>query len=192
MFWNAARVTAEPEFDDIMIKMSKLNMHAYHAYQYLNGIGTRYWSKHSFSTQVKCDLLLNNMTECFNAYIMQAKDKPTIQMREIIRKLVMSRLSKKYELYSSMKGELGPRVQKKLDTSKTNSRNCVASWVGDMMFEVERGSSQNKVDLNEKTCTCRSWNLTGIPCVHAIQSIYYIKKKKNSRSLYMSLTIRRH
>ncbi|KAL2900066.1 hypothetical protein RDABS01_025148 [Bienertia sinuspersici] len=29
------------------------------------------------------------------------------------------------------------------------------------------------VDLEPRTCTCNKWNLTGIPCCHAISCIYF-------------------
>ena len=36
------------------------------------------------------------------------------------------------------------------------------------------------VDFNDKTCTCRMWELRGIPCPHAISAIYYIKDALNN------------
>ncbi|CAN1310507.1 hypothetical protein LINPERPRIM_LOCUS28094 [Linum perenne] len=30
------------------------------------------------------------------------------------------------------------------------------------------------VDLNKCTCTCRKWELSGIPCMHAVSSIYHL------------------
>ena len=35
--------------------------------------------------------------------------------------------------------------------------------------------------MKKKTCSHRSWDLTGIPCIFAIQSIYYIKEKKRKK-----------
>ena len=38
-------------------------------------------------------------------------------------------------------------------------------------FEVFSGNERYVVDLNQRACGCRSWQLTDIPCVHAISTI---------------------
>ena len=46
-------------------------------------------------------------------------------------------------------------------------------WV--LTYAINKGSTAiAKVDLRRKTCTCRRFNLTGIPCMHAIAAIYSI------------------
>ena len=45
-----------------------------------------------------------------------------------------------------------------------------------MMFEVEMGIFRYKVNLNDETCSCRSWDSMGIPCVMLYKIICYIKK----------------
>ncbi|PON34557.1 Zinc finger, PMZ-type [Parasponia andersonii] len=41
-----------------------------------------------------------------------------------------------------------------------------------MRFEVRySGGSQYMVDLNASKCGCRRWDLTGLPCMHAIACI---------------------
>ena len=42
------------------------------------------------------------------------------------------------------------------------------------MFEARRGSDSYMVDLDNRVCSCRLWDLSGIPCVHAIAAINYI------------------
>ncbi|CAN1293770.1 hypothetical protein LINPERPRIM_LOCUS22177 [Linum perenne] len=43
-----------------------------------------------------------------------------------------------------------------------------------MTFEVEVDRKRLVVDLNKYTCTCRQWELSGIPCIHAISCIYRV------------------
>ncbi|KAH0645090.1 hypothetical protein KY284_032974 [Solanum tuberosum] len=40
------------------------------------------WSKSHFSSNTKCDILLNNMCESFNSMILDARDKPSITLLE--------------------------------------------------------------------------------------------------------------
>ena len=48
------------------------------------------------------------------------------------------------------------------------------------MFEVRSGSQAFTVNEPKTTCTCRMWQLSGIPCVHATKVILYINKTPES------------
>ena len=42
---------------------------------------------------------------------------------------------------------------------------------GNDAFEVRNGSHAFKVDLSTRTCNCRLWQLSGLPCIHATSAI---------------------
>ncbi|KAM3325677.1 hypothetical protein P3S67_000802 [Capsicum chacoense] len=44
------------------------------------------WTRALFSTNTRCDMLLNNLCESFNRYIIDFKYKPIIMMLEMIKK----------------------------------------------------------------------------------------------------------
>ena len=44
------------------------------------------------------------------------------------------------------------------------------------VFEARFGTDSYKVDLGAMSCSCRLWDLSGIPCVHAIAAINYVHK----------------
>lgn len=44
------------------------------------------------------------------------------------------------------------------------------------VFEARRACDSYMVDLDGRYCTCRLWDLSGIPCVHAIAAINYIRE----------------
>ena len=72
------------------------------------------------------------------------------------------------------KGFLCPRVQAKLEENKNQSRIWVAQWVGDPKgekYEVECKPELYTVNLGAHTCSCRSWDLCGIPCPHAVAAM---------------------
>ncbi|KAK9027895.1 hypothetical protein V6N11_067716 [Hibiscus sabdariffa] len=46
-------------------------------------------------------------------------------------------------------------------------------WNGEGGCEVKKGRKQYLVNLNEKTCNCRRWQLCGIPCQHACCAIWH-------------------
>ena len=43
------------------------------------------WSRAYFESTIKYNNLLNNLSECFNKYILYAREKPILTMIEMIR-----------------------------------------------------------------------------------------------------------
>ncbi|BBG99436.1 hypothetical protein Prudu_009129 [Prunus dulcis] len=63
--------------------------------------------------------------------------------------------------------------QKKLEAC-----NCTVQWSGGPKYQVDAGrGDQYVVDLDNHTCSCRKWDLLGIPCAHGIAAIHYKKGK---------------
>ena len=56
-------------------------------------VPTKTWCKPAFNFYPKCNVLMNNIFESFNAIILAARDKPILTMCEWIRKYLMNRLS---------------------------------------------------------------------------------------------------
>lgn len=51
----------------------------------------------------------------------------------------------------------------------------IAHWNGKDQFEIEGCYGQKfKLNIGERTCSCRRWQLSGIPCAHAISCMYYV------------------
>lgn len=53
------------------------------------------------------------------------------------------------------------------------ANTCYALPAGKGIFEVHDRNFKYIVDINAKHCYCRRWDLTGIPCSHAISSLRY-------------------
>lgn len=57
---------------------------------------------------------------------------------------------------------------------------CFRHWKvipgGGTKFEVRFGHDAFIVDEENRTCTCRMWQLSGIPCSHAVAAIFFINK----------------
>ncbi|GJW24265.1 mutator type transposase [Tanacetum coccineum] len=70
-------------------------------------------------------------------------------------------------------GPLTPAVAKLFDKIKTASTGCTVEWNGSELYQ-DKGShpEQYVVNLTQKTCSCRKWEISGIPCKHAIVAIH--------------------
>ena len=57
---------------------------------------------------------------------------------------------------------------RKLQKSKDKSRFWQARAAGNGKYSVYHGFEGFVVSVVDKTCTCKAWELSGIPCLHAI------------------------
>lgn len=141
------------------------------------------WCKAFFPVDGTCDSVDNNICESFNFWIMEARYKPVISMLESIRQQVMARMRDKRDYMRKRLAvgmRFGHRVLATLGDSLTNSRECTALWNGDSLFEIGGSRGGTIVDLKAWTCTCRVWQLTGIPCCHAVSAIALMREEPES------------
>ncbi|GKV43146.1 hypothetical protein SLEP1_g50479 [Rubroshorea leprosula] len=125
-----------------------------------------------FDTSCKCDVVDNNMNETFNNWIMDARYMPIIQLLEYIRVKVMVRMAKNREEISKWRGDIAPRIRKKLEEAhKIEAAKCRCEWNGRTQYDGWHWNDKFVVDLIGKKCSCRAWDLTGIPCPHASSAI---------------------
>ncbi|KAL4367288.1 hypothetical protein GQ457_05G026580 [Hibiscus cannabinus] len=108
-------------------------------------------------------MLLNNHCESFNKSILEAIDKPILTLMETIRGKIMTRIVSKREAVEKYKGLLCGKNQKKLDAGIEESIRFWPTYTGVNTHQVEAGpSQQHVVDLDQRSCTCRKWDLTRI------------------------------
>ncbi|KAL6179646.1 hypothetical protein ACLB2K_046318 [Fragaria x ananassa] len=126
------------------------------------------------------NVIANNHSESFNASILPARKKGILGLLEDIRIASMVRLANRRNSGAKWRCNVGPRVEKILKKNVEWSQEYKALESSSMRFEIHgRGVacatgvvSQHSVQLDMRTCTCRRWNLSGIPCAHAIAAIY--------------------
>ncbi|KAL4334057.1 hypothetical protein GQ457_07G008990 [Hibiscus cannabinus] len=116
--WKAATTTYLREFEVALAEMKALSLKAH---EWLVGKDPRNWSKSHFSCNSKCDMLLNNLCESFNKFILDARDKPIITMLEIIRTKIMQRIAKKKVEADKWSTILCPKIEKDLDAAIESS-----------------------------------------------------------------------
>jgi hypothetical protein len=173
--WGAARATNVYAFDDHMQKIYEMDKGAH---TYLSGVPKQSWSRHAFNCETKSDMLLNNLAECFNAWIKESRSKPILTMLEDIRRQIMARFQQKRNGIRSANFAICPKIQKKLERSKSDARNCISRWQNELEFEVDHMYDARRiVRLDKYTCSCGRWQLNGIPCPHACAAIYLHKEK---------------
>ncbi|KAI4305056.1 hypothetical protein L6164_028446 [Bauhinia variegata] len=89
------------------------------------------------------------------------------------------------------RGPITPSAQRKLELAKTHSRWWIAKWAKDAdkaIYQVAKQPEKYVVNVKERTCTCREWDLCGIPCEHAVSALAHLCAKPED---YVSTFYRR-
>ena len=108
------------------------------------------------------------MCESFNNWIVEYRGLPIISMFEAIRAKVTVRIQVNRAMPTNWNGTICPKILKKVNKLIQLTEKCETIWNGKDGYEVKLGQHGFKVDLQEGTCSCRYWQLSGIPCVHAL------------------------
>ena len=83
---------------------------------------------------------------------------------------LMPMLYTRHEQLNKWETYLCPDIHKKVEVLVAGSRNLYVGRCVDDRYEVIDHCS-NSVDLAVRTCTCRMWQIYGIPCTHACAAI---------------------
>ncbi|KAH0652801.1 hypothetical protein KY289_030479 [Solanum tuberosum] len=97
----------------------------------------------------------------------------------------MSRLQKNRDNMMNHNHKICPRILLKLEQNKDKAAECIAIKSDEFHYQIEDSHLRLfSVDLKERTCSCRNWDLTRIPCNHAITAIWVKKDEpeKNNQS----------
>ncbi|XP_078438200.1 uncharacterized protein LOC144708658 [Wolffia australiana] len=172
LFWKAVKCTKREGFQSVIRQMKTLKAEAA---QDLLEVGVQNFCRAFISDKPKCEVIDNNMSECFNSFILPSRSKPVIDMLEYMRMAIMERKVKNREIFSESADSLCPRIRWVLEDNRLKCRACRVIHVGHLKFEVSTRGEGYVIDLRAHHCTCRYWAITGIPCPHSIACIHFIR-----------------
>uniref|UniRef100_A0A3Q7EGY0 SWIM-type domain-containing protein n=1 Tax=Solanum lycopersicum TaxID=4081 RepID=A0A3Q7EGY0_SOLLC len=84
----------------------------------------------------------------------------------------MKRLYKKKESTSKYQGLICPKIEKKLNDIRLEAAVFRPNFSGGPKVSIEGPGRSFIMDMQKGSCTCRKWDLTGLPCPHALVSIH--------------------
>ncbi|MBA0670276.1 hypothetical protein Goklo_023942, partial [Gossypium klotzschianum] len=144
------------------------------AYDNLMKKSPKIWIRAFLETTCKSDIVDNNLCEAFNSSIVEARFKSIIRMLEDIRTKMMTRIVQKRKLCNGWKQNYGPLVKTKFDANKKDCVEWQLIWSGENICELRKGSYQYTVNLSQRICSYRSWQISGIPCSHGCATMYHL------------------
>nr|XP_043637944.1 uncharacterized protein LOC122608941 [Erigeron canadensis] len=147
-FWKACKATYPAQFEEAMKEVKVANPNAF---KYLMDRNPKSWSRAFFWLHTGCEAVENGFSECWNSVLLKVRNKPIITLLESLRVIIMIRLEGIRELSAKWVNDVCPAIRKKMDLIKN-----------------ERES---------RSCDCRLWELSGIPCVHAVNAIFKLNQE---------------
>jgi hypothetical protein len=165
--WAIARSTHIPKWQR---SMDKLKADSAQAFAWAEELVPTTWIKSFFSEFPKCDMLLNNHSEVFNSYILEAREMFFLSMLETIFYKILQRIETKQREAKKWTGRICPKIKKKMDKFLEWSKQCDVTPAGNYLYSVSSHEfvKEYAVNFQTRSCDCKRWQLSGIPCHHAI------------------------
>jgi zinc finger SWIM domain-containing protein 3 len=124
------------------------------------------------------DHFSSNIVDAFNNWIPTKKEGSIVLMIDSLRMKIMEVIESRREACKSWSGPLTPSMEYKVQEEVMKAGKMTVLCSSETVFEV-RGDAIFVINLANWECTCRRWQLSGLPCMHAVAVFNRI-----GRSLY--------
>ncbi|XP_074335869.1 uncharacterized protein LOC141673036 [Apium graveolens] len=167
-FFEASTATHLQAYKKAMKALEKASKGAF---EKMSDLEPGMWSKAFFKTHSLTDSTENNISECFNSWILKARYMPIIDMFIEIHDMLMTRVHQKRDRMSRQDIVIVPKAKQILDEAIKESCGLTILWDGRETYVVKGRGTSCSVNLQRRSCSCRVWDLLGIPCCQGVTVI---------------------
>ncbi|GKA76898.1 multidrug resistance-associated protein 5 [Tanacetum coccineum] len=172
LFWLAATTTIQHTFYSKMNLIGNIDPEAK---QWLVDRNPNSWCRAFFKMDRGCAAYENGISESYHNAIRIARGKPLITMLEEIRVYLMQRLYSMHNLASNLVDNITPSIRKEIERLKEAQRFWIVYPCGNNEYEIRKGDTSYGVNIENRTCACKWWDLSGVPCVHSVAAFSFLK-----------------
>ncbi|XP_010424494.1 PREDICTED: uncharacterized protein LOC104709612 [Camelina sativa] len=181
LFWAVAKSFNIAEYERAILALKNFDKSVYDAVMMKN---PRNCSRAFFTFASTCEDVSNNFSESYNNAINQAREMPLVEMLESLRRQCMIRNAMRKKKAMSHQGKFILKVAATITEEQKHMLYCHVFPCGNGHYEVTEHGQGFRVDMNAKTCACRRWSMTRIPCRHVLRII--LKKKLKPEDFVVS------
>lgn len=167
LLWEAAQSLTIIEFEAKVLEIEELSQDA--AY-WIRKIPPRLWATAYFEG-TRFGHLTANIVESLNSWLLEASGLPIIQMMECIRRQLMTWFNERREISMQWTSILVPTAESHVAEAIERARSYQVLRANEAEFEVITHEGSNFVDIRNRCCLCRGWQLYGLPCAHAVAAL---------------------
>ncbi|XP_074357181.1 uncharacterized protein LOC141696925 [Apium graveolens] len=167
LLWEAASALTVIEYEGKLLEIEEISQEA--AY-WIRRVPPRMWATAYFEG-TRFGHLTANIVESLNTWILEASGLPIIQMMECIRRQLMTWFNERREVSMQWTSILVPYAERHMSEALERARTYQVLRANDAEFEVISHEGTNIVDIRNRCCLCRGWQLYGLPCSHAVAAL---------------------
>lgn len=134
---------------------------------YLEEIGVQRWSR-TFFPGTRYNQLTSNYAESFNSQSREARKYPITTLADYLRFTLQDWFHIRREKAAKHEDRLSPYYEKVIRADYQKAIYYRVQPLNAYEFFVQDGLLDGQVNLSAKTCTCKVFDLSGIPCAHAL------------------------
>ncbi|XP_024015297.1 uncharacterized protein LOC112088960 [Eutrema salsugineum] len=168
LFWRVAESFTEHEYRANIERVKNYDIRLYEAMMEKN---PQNCSLAYFSPAASCVDVHNNISESFNNAIDPARYMPMVEMLETIRRRTMIRIDQRMKEALNHQGRFTVRAVEWIEDEQKKLRYCVMVPGANARDEVRESGVSYSVNMRLRTCACRRWDMSGLPCRHALRII---------------------
>ncbi|XP_076951176.1 uncharacterized protein LOC143624383 [Bidens hawaiensis] len=172
LLWDAASALTLMEFEAKILEIEEISQEA--AY-WIRRVPPRLWATACFEG-TRFGHLTANIVESLNPWILEASGLPIVQMMECIRRQLMIWFNERREMSMQWTSILVQSAERQVSEAIDRARTYQVLKANDTEFEVISHEGTNIVDLRNRRCLCRGWQLNGIPCAHAVAALLSLRQ----------------
>lgn len=167
IFWNAVYALTAAEFESKISEMIAVN---YDVVTWFQQYPPQLWAVAYFEG-VRYDHFTVSITELLYNWALECHELPIVQMMEHIRRQLVTWFDERRTLGMAWNSILVPSAEKKISEAIADARCYQVLRANEVEFEIVSTERTNIVDIRARVCSCRRWQLYGIPCAHAAAAL---------------------
>ena len=131
------------------------------------------WMRSKFSEAIKCDHITNNVAEVWNNWVKDIKDLPIADLADTLRSKFMEpyarrRVGEKFKRHVMLAIVVRQLYAMSRQLSHLKHKEDGRDEAEVMEVTASLKIIRQVVDIQNHTCTCREWQVSGKPCGHAL------------------------
>jgi hypothetical protein len=110
------------------------------------------WTRSKFSKESKVDYINNNLSECFNSWILKLKDQQIVDMLDKIRTMLINKFVKRYKVASNIVGIIIPSIIEHLNATSKEIKDHEVQIIRGVTAGICRCFHNNDIQASMATC----------------------------------------
>ncbi|KAL5563962.1 hypothetical protein UlMin_033709 [Ulmus minor] len=113
------------------------------------------------------------MVESLNSMLVNARDFPYVALLDVIQEKMSKWWNDRRIIAMAITAPLTPSRESEFRSRFAQSNGRHTLQLNPVTYHVKGGELEGVVDIFNKTCTCKEFDIDKLPCVHAIAAAHH-------------------